>query len=197
MSKIGKLRADYNNLEDCDFLGSPQDYVNIATRTIQKYGGSYTKELLKSEDAISNIATHIMYGDWRWDSSRDGGSSQDSYRIECAKWAIRKYMSRKKGHTVKPKTFSIDNLATANHSYAGNIADGKTTDIDLLEQQDLIDNILNTDKISTIEKQYITEYYIDRKTYREIALANNVTFQRVHQIVRDGINKLRAMHNEY
>ena len=66
-------------------------YLNLAKKTINKFGGSLAKEMLRSEDAISDVASAIMQGDWKWDANRTGKTGQKktrySYRNQCAIWA--------------------------------------------------------------------------------------------------------------
>jgi hypothetical protein len=51
--------------------------------------------MLKNEEAISDVATALMYADWRFDENRKGKTGLQktlySYRNQCAIWAIKKY----------------------------------------------------------------------------------------------------------
>ena len=52
----------------------------MAKKIISKFApGFYSglrKELLSNEDAIADIASAIMIGDWRWDKDRVGFNGQ-------------------------------------------------------------------------------------------------------------------------
>ena len=76
-------------------------YISLAKKTISKFGPKFynglSMEMLKNEEAISDIATAIMYADWKWDSNRVGFNgktkSKYSYRNQCGLWAIKTYLS--------------------------------------------------------------------------------------------------------
>jgi hypothetical protein len=86
-------------------------YLKFAQRTIAKYADHIyphlSKEMLCSEDAISEIAYDVMLGDMKWKS--DGGMKLSSWRIEQAKLGMQKYVNRKNRkqnmttyHSVEP-----------------------------------------------------------------------------------------------
>ena len=51
-------------------------YLKLAKKTISKFGSQFynglSMEMLQNSDAVSDVATAIMYADWRFDSNRKG-----------------------------------------------------------------------------------------------------------------------------
>ena len=88
-------------------------YIGLAKKTISKFGSQFysglSTEMLKNSDAISDVATAIMYADWRFDPNRPGKSGQKktlySYRNQCALWAMKTYVTVK---YKKRKNISLD-----------------------------------------------------------------------------------------
>jgi hypothetical protein len=88
-------------------------YIDLAKKTISKFGPKFytglSSEMLQNSDAVSDVATAIMYADWRFDPSRKGKSGQQktlySYRNQCAIWAIKTYITNK---YKKRKDMSLD-----------------------------------------------------------------------------------------
>ena len=118
---IGTPRKSYQPTENVNFEGLVE-YLEHARRMIAHYAPKFrvglAKEMLKSEDAVSNVATAIMMGDWRWDenhASKEGRSSSKSgYRHKCVIWAIKSYLSRKTG--IKNDTVYLSNSLYSENS---------------------------------------------------------------------------------
>ncbi|MFN9953180.1 MAG: hypothetical protein ACK55I_08775, partial [bacterium] len=78
-------------------------YINLAKKIISKFApnfyGSLRTELLNNEDAIADIASALMFADWRWDETRKGfngkAKTKYSYRNQCGIWAIKTYLTNK------------------------------------------------------------------------------------------------------
>lgn len=72
-------------------------YLKLAQTCIAKYADAIyphlSKEMLTSEDAISEVAYCIMLGEMKW--KEDGGMKLSSWRIEQAKLGMQKYVNRK------------------------------------------------------------------------------------------------------
>ena len=124
---IGNQKVSYCDHQDIKFE-SLTFYLNLAQKTIAKFSknmaSNLSNEMLKSEDAIANVANCIMMADWRWDKNRTGFNGQSktrySYRNQCGLWAIKTYISNK--YKKKNMKLSIDNIN--NHdmqTYAANI----------------------------------------------------------------------------
>ena len=88
-------------------------YIALAKKTISKFAPKFynglSTEMLKNEEAISDVATSLMYADWRYDSDRSGKTGLKktlySYRNQCAIWAIKTYITTR---YKKKKNFSLD-----------------------------------------------------------------------------------------
>ena len=69
---------DFNKRNKNDYTANSNEmyslkqYTNIAKKCISKFSGDgVSHSMLKSEDAISHVAEHIMWGHVRW--REDGG----------------------------------------------------------------------------------------------------------------------------
>ena len=143
-------------------------YICLAKKTINKFAPQFynglNKDMLNNEEAVSDVATALMYADWRFDPSREGKSGDKktlySYRNQCAIWAIKTYITQKyKNSNKKIKTHSLDNsLNTKDNDINGHDITINRNDKDALailiekEESDLISkdlqNILNSEIIS-------------------------------------------------
>ena len=179
-------------------------YIDLAKKTIAKFAStiypSLASEMLKNEDAISDVATAIMYADWRWDKDRKGFNGQSktqySYRNQCAIWAIKTYISQKqKKHNVKV-TSSLDKDES---SYLSNIPcrenNNPATIVEELEIQNClasnINELLISDLLNDKQREQIKSYYYEDKTLSEIGKDYGVTREAVRQNIQKGLNKIK------
>lgn len=95
---IYNINVDFSNYEnliqpDADL----NKYIKMAEGYIAKYANNVynglAKEMLSSDDAISEIAYCIMIGEMKW--KEGGGMKLSSWRIEQAKLGMQKYVNRK------------------------------------------------------------------------------------------------------
>lgn len=175
-------------------------YLNLAKKTINKFAGSLAKEMLKSEDAISDVANAIMVGDWRWDANRTGKTGQKktrySYRNQCAIWAIQTYATKK---YKKPKRASIDfakdedstQIKDTIVSSDKNIVD-QLIDIEASENLNKdINYILNAGILSDRQVEYIKLYYFENYTLEKIGNRFNITREAVRQNIKKALKNIR------
>lgn len=200
---IGVQKKSYKNHKDIEFQ-SLDFYISLAKKTISKFADQMcyglSKEMLKSEDAISSIANAIMMADWRWDKDRKGDSgnskTQYSYRNQCAIWAIKSYVSRKykKKQQDESKVLSLDfDLSGSDDVSLKNIVPASNSDpIDILihneEQENLKNNlnqVINSGVLSDRQSEYIKLYFFEDMTLEQIGKRFNIT----REAVRQGINK--------
>lgn len=179
-------------------------YISLAKKTISKFAPKFynglSVEMLKNEEAISDVATAIMYADWRFDPNRVGKSGQQktlySYRNQCAIWAIQTYITNK---YKKRKHYSIDNNSSEDINYSDNIVDTKchnplTQLINVEEESilsDSIDQLLNSSMLSEKQQQQIRMYYFDGKTLSEIGKQFGVSREAVRQNIKRGLDIIR------
>lgn len=179
-------------------------YISLAKKTISKFGPKFYNglsiEMLKNEEAISDIATAIMYADWRFDSERKGASGQQktlySYRNQCAIWAIKTYITTK---YKKKKLISMDRENENNQDINTIIADTKQkTPLEIaidtedryllsLDIQDLLNNNLLSDK----QREQIILYYFENETLSSIGKKFGVSREAVRQSIKRGFDLIK------
>ena len=181
-------------------------YITLAKKIISKFApgfySSLRQELLSNEDAIADIASAIMVGDWRWDKDRTGfeGKSKTkySYRNQCGIWAIKTYLSNK--YRKQNNHYSLDNInKDLDISFTDNIEDKPEYDPSLIAEQneyqlmlkDNIENILSCGLISEKQKEQIKQYYFEDKTLSEIGDNFGVTREAIRQNIQKGLSKIR------
>jgi hypothetical protein len=181
-------------------------YIVLAKKIISKFApnfySSLRKELLNNEDAIADIASALMFADWRWDANRKGfdgkGKSKYSYRNQCGIWAIKTYLTNK--YKKSSHKYSIDN--TENESgatFSENIPDNLEYDPAIIaenkEQKENIANeiniLLSSGLISEKQREQIKEYYFNDKTLSEIGKQYGVTREAVRQNIQKGLSRIR------
>ena len=206
---VGSQKVEYKDHSDIKFE-SVAFYTNLAEKTIAKFAPSnIAKEMLKSEDAVSSVANAIMMADWRWDENREGKTGQKkthySYRNQCAIWAIKSYISRKRNKKGK----------TVDHCFNNYGYDDELSLLDILSQdtdeqidqiikaedkenlKDLINTIIDPSKGILTEKQcaYVKLYYIENMTFADIGKKFNLTREAVRQGLNKALEKLRMIIN--
>jgi len=160
--------------------------------------------MLKNTDAVSDVATAIMYADWRFDPNRSGKSGQKktlySYRNQCAIWAIKTYVTNKyKKHidTNISLNFSEDG---ADSSFYSSIPDNKAADpVDVLiakeESECLstnIDQLLNNSILSEKQKIQIKMYYLENHTLSYIGKKFGVSREAIRQNIKRALDIIRS-----
>lgn len=186
-------------------------YISLAKKTINKFAPQFynglNKEMLNNEEAVSDVATALMYADWRFDPEREGKSGNKktlySYRNQCAIWAIKTYITQKyKNSNKKIKTHSLDNsLNIENHDMSGHDITINKNDKDALEiliekeESELISsdlqNILNSGIISEKQKDQIILYYFDDMTLSQIGKKYNVSREAIRQNIKRAIQSIK------
>jgi RNA polymerase sigma factor (sigma-70 family) len=202
---VGNQKVSYKDHSDIQF--EPLSfYLELAQKTISKFSGMFSnnlsKEMLKSEDAIASVANCIMMADWRWDENREGETGKKktrySYRNQCAIWAIKSYLSRKKN---KRKLRQVESSDEETNLLDIMYKDGENP-IDLIinnEEQNNLRNyladILSADTSILTNKQvlYIKLYYFDNLTYAEIGKQFGVTREAVRQGIKKAIEKIQKL----
>jgi RNA polymerase sigma factor (sigma-70 family) len=183
-------------------------YINLAKKTISKFSAKYhsslRNEMLKNEDAISDVASAIMYADWKWDKDRVGKTgmvkSKYAYRNQCAIWAIQTYISKK--YKVKNKKLSIDESMSDNDTTHASILEAKSEKDPLenlieKENSELVNShiheIINSDILTDKQRDQLKMYYFDDMTLNEIGKKFNVTREAVRQNIKKAISLIQAI----
>ena len=207
---VGNHKLNYQDHKDVEF--EPLSfYITLAQKTISKFGKNFStnisKEMLKSEDAIANVANCIMMADWRWDKDRKGETGQQktrySYRNQCAIWAIKSYMSRKKN---KKSQRGIETTG----SFDGD-SEYSLLDILCVEKQDPVKSCLAREESENLKKyfsvilspenkvltdrqcEYLKLYYFENYTFADIGKKFNITREAVRQGIKKAIEKIRDL----
>ena len=183
-------------------------YINLAKKTISKFGPKFynglSAEMLKNNDAVSDVATAIMYADWRFDPDRKGKNGQGktlySYRNQCAIWAIKTYISNKyKKNNISQVSLDFS-INEANHFMHSILPDNKSKDpLDLIieeeEKTNLENNIselLNHNSLSDKQRQQIKMYYLDNQTLSYIGKHFGVSREAIRQSIKRAIEIVRS-----
>lgn len=184
-------------------------YITLAKKIVSKFAPTFyvslRQELLNNDDAIADIASAIMVGDWRWDKDRVGfnGKSKTkySYRNQCGIWAIKTYLTNK--YRKQNNHYSIDNIDYQDMNFSDNIPDRSDCDpSSILENQESTDalksnihNLLNCGIITDKQKEQIKLYYFEDKTLSEIGKIFGVTREAIRQNIQKGLTKIREYAN--
>ena len=200
---IGDQKLKYREYKDTEFLPL-YDYILMAKKIVSKLSSQYNKKLLNTEDVISYVANAIMMADWRWDNEYQSkeGRKKDlySYRNQCAIWAIKTLVSKRK---KRPKTFSLDESISScddrnNFDFLedtrcidpGEALCDKETNSDLCDD---IKSLLESDLLSEKQKHYIELYYFKGLTLEKIGKQFGVTREAVRQNINKTIAKLKEI----
>ena len=180
-------------------------YINLAKKTISKFAPKFynglSTEMLKNEEAISDIATALMYADWRFDENRKGKTGLQktlySYRNQCAIWAIKTYITNKyKATKVSSLDFELDN-----EKFLDSIIEDKkhASPIEILIEKEYkqnlslsIDLLLNNNLLSDKQKKQIHMYYFEDKTLSEIGQEFGVSREAIRQNIKRGLEIIKS-----
>jgi RNA polymerase sigma factor (sigma-70 family) len=184
-------------------------YLNLAKKTISKFGSKFynglSAEMLKNSDAVSDVATAIMYADWRFDENRTGKSGQKktlySYRNQCAIWAIKTYVTNK--YKKKPD-MSLDFETSSNTGKLhATLQDNNAVSpvqflINTESSENLsktIESLLSNNLLSDKQKQQIRLYYFDNETLSSIGIKFGVSREAVRQNIKRALEIIRTYDN--
>lgn len=170
-----------------DVYLSLEEYINIAKKCIRLYKNPDIKsKLLNSEDAISYIVNKIMMGEWKWSENRN--CSRKTYRILCAKWAI-KYLSmtistRKNKYNIVSfnQSFTEDGL-TIEDSYDNTPVNPKYDNADLTR-------LIQNSNLSPAQIKYLNMRRQGLEITK-IAKTFGVSKQNVQQSIDQSIAKMK------
>lgn len=181
-------------------------YILLAKKTISKFGPKFynglSAEMLKNEEAVSDVATALMYADWRFDNKRVGKSGQQktlySYRNQCAIWAIQTYVTAK---YKNKKHASLDYQNNDDQKFDAMIPDHKQKNplealIEKETEKNLsedISNLLCNSGLSDKQRDQIIMYYFEDKTLSEIGKVYGVSREAVRQNIKRGLELIKQL----
>jgi len=187
-----------------------EDYLILAKRVIAKlapkFYQSLAMEMLKDEDAISDVANAIMVADWKWNpgyrSQTNTVRSKRSYRNQRAIWAMKKYISNKR-KSKGTMSLSYENKDQDNPVMAsGMIEDKKSQDPAIVAEnretiknsKSLVSQLLATENITEKQKKYIISYYLEGHTLQEVGDKYGVSREAIRQGINSGIDTIKKVH---
>ena len=202
---IAERQIEYPVLDESRFEATFDKYITIAKKVIKTFAPRYKpgldSEMIKSEDAVSNIATAIMIADWRWNPkhrSKDGKvRTQYAYRNQCGIWAIQGYIARQ---TRAKKPLSLESVVSSSDAGSALLLKdvlpddeerGPVNNACTNEDYKMCGNILEDSKLTEKQRDCIRLYYIDDLTYQEIADQYGVTREAVRQVIDRATDKIR------
>lgn len=162
-------------------------YLKFAEKCIAKYADQnyphLSREMLSSEDAISEIAYCVMCADTKWKS--DGGMKLNSWRIEQAKLGIQKYVNRKnRKHNMTTYNIVDPLLATSGQP---------PTSLYEFENQEfaqvMVQKIMNGSGLTEKEAE-AAKLRSEGYTYREIGAKLHCSDENARLLNNKAINKM-------
>lgn len=202
---IEDQREDYPDHTKQNF-DSLENYLTIAKKTIRTFGPqlqiskNQINNLVNSEDAVSEIARHIMMADWKYQPHK--GRTPHSWRNQCAKWALQDYIGLSKTKANKINQ-SLDMSIDENENvplYSILVDQGTNNPLKLVNDADrkqrikkYINFLLDNSNLTKIQKQCIKLYYIDSiESHAEIGekMEPKITRQAVKQNIDRGLYRL-------
>jgi RNA polymerase sigma factor (sigma-70 family) len=206
-----KIRNKRNKMQQ-EKYASMSEYVSLAKKTINKFASQFynglNKEMLNNDDAISDVATAIMYADWRYDPNRAGASGMKktlySYRNQCAIWAIQTYITNKYKKSKINENLSLDFVLSDKEnsiSYHSTVNDKKQRDpLDIIIQNEDQNNIkydletlLDSGIITDKQKDQLKMYYMEDMTLSEIGKIYGVSREAIRQSIKRAIESIRSL----
>lgn len=188
---------------------SLSSYINLAKKTISKFGpkiyNGLSKEMLKNEDAIADVAYAIMLADWKYDENRIGKTTgkkktRYSYRNQCAIWAIQTYATKSK---KKKNILSLDNNIQSDNdntyeSLLSDNVDNQPLDNIINEEKleltnDLVQMIFESNILNDKQKSQVQMYYFKNMTLQQIGDHFGVTREAVRQTLKNSIRKIQEV----
>ena len=153
------------------------EYRAIAVKTICHFFKSQMR-LAYDNDAIDFIIERIMIGDWKFKPEKQ--CSRESYRCNCAKWAILAYINAQNRQCQKDVSIQdyIKSLDRSNHK--------RKTEID-----DVLLDITDTQCLSEKERSCLLGIYLENDSVADIAQKLEISKGYVKCIRKKAIGKLQ------
>jgi RNA polymerase sigma factor (sigma-70 family) len=186
-------------------------YISLAKKTINKFAPKFynglNKEMLSNEEAVSDVATALMYADWRFDPDREGKEGHKktlySYRNQCAIWAIKTYVTQKyknnnKAYKIHSLDKSISDSQNEMNGYNITCDYSEKNPLDILIENEKNKNIsadifetLNSGIISEKQKDQLMMYYFESMTLSQIGKHFGVSREAVRQNIKRAIQLIK------
>lgn len=195
-----KKRRDNDKLGETDVTDwTIDEYYEIAKRCILSHASPpLAQSMLKSEDALSFMAEHLMYAAFRW---REGkGRTVNSYLNQCAIWAIKGWVRL----SNRASQHSMLSINTESHP------DSRTQMYELLEDENSevpdvalmkieksnnISSVIDDAGLTERQRHCIEVVYVQGQRPSEVARDLGISRQAVDQCLHKGIDKIRMATN--
>lgn len=168
-----------------------KEYLKIAQISIVKYAPKI-KALHNDEDAISEVAKSLMQSDLRYDPEKTPDKKMyDSYILRKAVCGLIARLKQK--HRTMSFSYMVNDDLDLSDVISSNDKCGLSTLLKQEAQQKKkqdAQEILNDSIITDKQRKYITEYYLNSKSYGEIAKEYNITKQCVERCIKKGLKAL-------
>lgn len=198
-------RQSNNYLADCDedMLLPLYEYLNTAEKCIGAFASpSVAHDMLQDEDAISFIAEHLIMGSARWKPDMEGGRSHMSYIIQCARWAIPRWIekcSKAYGKHVQSLNYCHGDEDTHNQLYEmisdpRDVSDGPMEYWYEVEEQ--VNTLLQHPDLTKAQSESIRLRFVEGKTFDEVGKAMGFSKQGASNHVQSGLRKLVSTYGE-
>lgn len=170
----------------------------LAYSLVPMFGLNTIHRIVNSEDVLSNIATELMIGDWRF----DGRGHKEGFRKKTVEWAIRHYLARAKG-VGKRKQVSINhdiNWSNGEGATLGSVLYEMTSKepeasvrMEDEETRDMLNGLILSGILTDKQFDSIKEYYVNGKSMSAIAKEKNISKEAVRLSIKHGITKLKEL----
>jgi len=197
MKDIDFNKRNKNNYEaNKNKMYSLNEYTTIAKKCISKFSGlSSCSSMLKSEDAISHVAEHLMWGHIRW--SETGGRTLKSYLNQCAIWSIKSWKTKvyhNEGKNIASLNYSNSDEQDKQTEVYQTIEDKKCKDpFEILynNKYSEIKSLIKSKCLTKLQSRCLYERFVEGKKLRQIAESLSVSRQAVNQHITKAVKKLR------
>lgn len=177
-----------------------KEYLQMAQKIVKhvlgKINSKVAKEILRSDDVLSNIATSMMMSDWKYQPG--AGTSPETYRYGGALQVIKTYLKRRSSRRyVYSLDYEISDGDTTTKNMYDDIEDNSQLEpadyaITKINNDNLIEILEDGKTLNDKERLCINKYFFNDMTYQAIGDEIGVTRERIRQIIKDGLLKLRA-----
>lgn len=210
---IGARKVSYPDHRNVEFY-SLNEYLTLAKKSISAFANRFyrglSRQMLKDEDAIAVVANAMMMADWRYDENyknqeQRGTKTRYSYRNQCAIWAIQGFVTKNyKNNKKSYKIFSLDHHNDEENSTAYTyIADTNAKDpVDIVSNDEtilnnskMIEDIMSLDFLTDKQKNILSMYYQEGKTFAKIAEEYGLTKEAIRLSIQKTIKQIRGYYN--
>lgn len=194
VKSIKDKRTVYPDKDSQTFLSLPE-YIKEAEILIKKTcNKSLIKQLINDDDTVSEVAKGMMDADWRWKD--DQGWSREAYRQHMGRYAIIACINGQVNNDV----VSLDHRCDENGEPLRNtVASGALNPEEIcIEKEEENTNtaeaqrLLNNSNLTVRQKQCAEKFFLEEKSYLQIAEELDITRQAVQQNVAKAIKEMKS-----